>query len=116
MTGDRYVAVRRVAWWVADIALWISISFSIMAHLCQRFADSHRRVRDEYGRLEMPSIADPFAMHIGQGFGYVGLGWILLSVALAIMCRVRYGIAKETTLYLVLLVLAIGVLTSLHEL
>lgn len=116
MTGHQDVAVRRVAWWIADGALWISISFSVMAHLCQRFADSHRRMRDEYGRLEMPSIADPFAMHVGQGFGYVGLGWIVVSVGLAIMCRVRYGIAKETTIYLVLLALAIVAITSLREL
>ncbi|MEV0671285.1 hypothetical protein [Mycobacterium sp. NPDC050441] len=110
------MAVRRVAWWVADIAVWISISFSVMAHLCQRFADSHRRVRDEYGRLEMPSIADPFALHVGQGFGYVGLGWIGVSVVLAIMCRVRYGIAKETTIYLVLLAVAGVAVGSLRAL
>ena len=114
--NDQHAAVRRVAWWIADGAVWISISFSVMAHVCQRFADSHRPVRNGYGLVDMVSGREGFAMHVGQGFGYVGLGWIVVSVVLAIMCRVRYGIANQTTIYLVLLVLAIGAVTSLREL
>lgn len=107
-------AVRRVAWWIADGAVWISISFSVMAHLCQRFAYGNRPVRNEYGLLDMTSGREGFAMHVGQCFGYVGLGWIVVSVVLAIMCRVRYGIAKESTFFLVLLALAIVAVGSLR--
>ncbi|MCV7292983.1 hypothetical protein [Mycolicibacterium wolinskyi] len=104
---DAMAAVREVAWWVADIAVWISISFSAMAHLCLRFADRNQPSRTEHGLLDMTSSRDGFAMQVGQGFGYVAVGWIVVSAGLAIMCRVRYGIAKQTTVYLVLLVLAI---------
>lgn len=116
MTDNQQAAVRRVAWWIADGALWISISFSVMAHLCQRFADRNRPVRNEYGLLDMTGGREGFAMHVGQGFGYVGLGWIVVSIVLAIMCRVRYGIAKQTTIYLVLLAIAAVAVGSLRAL
>lgn len=29
---DAMAAAREVAWWIADIAVWISISFTVMAH------------------------------------------------------------------------------------
>ncbi|OBJ97448.1 hypothetical protein A5638_14870 [Mycolicibacterium fortuitum] len=94
--------------------MWISISFSVMAHLCQRFADRNRLVRNPYGFLDVTSGREGFAMHLGQGFGYVGIGWIVVSVVLAIMCRVRYGIAKQTAINLVLLAPAIVAVGSLR--
>ncbi|GAT00202.1 hypothetical protein [Mycolicibacterium fortuitum] len=111
---DHQTEMRRIAWWIADIAVWISISFSVMAHLCQRFAEHTRPVRNAYGFLDMQSGRKEFAMLVGQGFGYVGVGWIVVSIVLAIMCRIRYGIAKETVTYLVLLVVALGVVGSLR--
>ncbi|OMC37695.1 hypothetical protein A5742_08660 [Mycolicibacterium fortuitum] len=111
---DHQTEMRRIAWWIADIAVWISISFSVMAHLCQRFAEHTQPVRNAYGFLDMQSGRKEFAMYVGQGFGYVGVGWIVVSIVLAIMCRIRYGIAKETVTYLVLLVVALGVVGSLR--
>lgn len=100
-------AVRRVAWWIADTAVLISISFSLVAHFCLRFADHHKVTRTEDGWLNMPAVKYGFAVQVGQCFGYVAIGWIVVSGILAITCRARYGIARETTVYLVLLLLAI---------
>lgn len=93
---------RRIAWWTADTAVWISISFSVVAHVCRRFADHHAR--------DMTPTAYRFIVEVGQCFGHVSLGWIVISAIFAITCRVRYGVAKEKNAYLVLVVLALVVL------
>ncbi|MCT7372664.1 hypothetical protein A7R75_27040 [Mycolicibacterium llatzerense] len=87
-----------MAWWIADIATWISISFSAFAYSCAEFAQR---------RSGTTALDEAFITHLGQYFGYVGIGWIVISVVLALLCRFRHGIARETTTYLLLLLLAI---------
>jgi hypothetical protein len=96
---DSLLAVRRIAWWIADFAAWVSISFSVVAHGCHRFVDHHR--------LDMTATERGFVVQVGDFFGYVAIGWIVISAVLAITCRVRFGIAKETSIYLALLLLTI---------
>ena len=105
--GDDALRVaRRTAWWIADVAAGISISFSVIAQMCRLFI--------EHNRLDMAATEDAFVTQVAAGLGYVALGWIVVSAALAVACRIRYGIASETAVYLALLLLAIVAVAVAH--
>lgn len=99
MSQNELNVPRRTAWWIADTAAGISISFSVIARVCQLFADHHR--------LEMTGTEYGFVTQVGHGFGYVAFGWIVVSAIFAVTSRIKYGIANDTTIYLVLLLLAV---------
>ena len=99
---DLLPAARRFAWWITDITVCISFSFSVLAHVCQHLADDDR--------YDLRGSEHGLVMQFSQWLGYVALGWILISAILAITSRVRFGIGREISGYLVLLLLAtIGV-------
>lgn len=89
--GGRVTQERQIAWWVADIANLISITFAVIARFCVGFAAIHH--------ADLERVDYRFLVQLSECLGYVAIGWIIIGGGLATTCWVRSGKAEESALY-----------------